>query len=69
MMPAILRAYQKAMPKVRVKLHDWPNEQSLAGLRDRRLQLAFGIAFPKGRLSPAAEKFWQCANEAAASKR
>ena len=28
MMPSILRAYQKAMPKVRIKLHDWPNEQS-----------------------------------------
>jgi DNA-binding transcriptional LysR family regulator len=41
MMPAILRTYHKAMPKVHVKLHDWPNQQSLAALRDRRLQLAF----------------------------
>jgi DNA-binding transcriptional LysR family regulator len=41
MMPAILRAYQKLMPQVRVKLHDWPNQQNLAGLRERRLQLAF----------------------------
>ena len=46
MMPAILRAYQKAMPKVHVKLHDWPNQQSLAGLRDRRLQLAFVMQPP-----------------------
>jgi LysR family transcriptional regulator, benzoate and cis,cis-muconate-responsive activator of ben and cat genes len=30
--------------------------------------IGFGIAAPKGRLSPAAEKFWQCAKEAAASK-
>ena len=50
MMPAILRAYQKAMPKVRIKLHDWPNEQSLAGLRDRRLQLAFVMRPPKSGL-------------------
>ena len=27
-----------------------------------------GIAAPKGRLSPAAEKFWQCAREAASRK-
>jgi DNA-binding transcriptional LysR family regulator len=31
--------------------------------------VAFGIAFPRGQLSPAAEKFWQCAKEAAATKR
>jgi LysR family transcriptional regulator, benzoate and cis,cis-muconate-responsive activator of ben and cat genes len=30
--------------------------------------IGFGIAAPKGRLSPAAEKFWQCAKEAAAAK-
>ena len=29
--------------------------------------ISFGIAAPKGRLSPAAEKFWQCAKEAAAA--
>jgi DNA-binding transcriptional LysR family regulator len=28
---------------------------------------SFGIAARKGRLSPATEKFWQCAKEAAAS--
>jgi len=27
-----------------------------------------GIAGPKGRLSPAAEKFWQSAKEAASNK-
>jgi hypothetical protein len=26
------------------------------------------IAAPKGKLSPAAEKFWQCAKEAASGK-
>jgi DNA-binding transcriptional LysR family regulator len=30
---------------------------------------SIGIAAPKGKLSPAAEKFWQCAKEAAASKK
>jgi DNA-binding transcriptional LysR family regulator len=29
--------------------------------------LSFGIATRKGKLSPAAEKFWQCAKEAAPS--
>jgi DNA-binding transcriptional LysR family regulator len=39
-MPQLLRAYQKAMPNVRVKLHDWPVEKNIAGVRDGRLQLA-----------------------------
>ena len=39
-MPQLLRAYQKAMPNVQVKLHDWPVEKNIAGVRDGRLQLA-----------------------------
>lgn len=39
-MPALLRAYQKAIPGVRVKLHDWPVEKNIAAVRDGRLQLA-----------------------------
>ena len=39
-MPALLRAYQQAMPNVRVKVHDWPVEKNIAGVRDGRLQLA-----------------------------
>jgi DNA-binding transcriptional LysR family regulator len=39
-MPALLRAYQKAMPSVKVKVHDWPVEKNIAGVRDGRLQLA-----------------------------
>jgi DNA-binding transcriptional LysR family regulator len=39
-MPALLRAYQQAMPNVRMKLHDWPVEKNIAGVRDGRLQLA-----------------------------
>jgi len=38
--PAALRAFQKVMPNVHVKLHDWSNEELLAGVRDGRLQLA-----------------------------
>jgi DNA-binding transcriptional LysR family regulator len=39
-MPALLRAYQKAMPDVKAKVHDWPVEKNIAGVRDGRLQLA-----------------------------
>jgi DNA-binding transcriptional LysR family regulator len=39
-MPALLRAYQQAMPKVHVKLHDWSVEKNIAGVRDGRLHLA-----------------------------
>ena len=36
-----LRAYQLAMPKVRVRLHDLRNDENFRGLREGRLQLAF----------------------------
>lgn len=39
-MPALLRAYQQAIPNVKVKVHDWPVEKNIAGVRDGRLQLA-----------------------------
>ncbi len=39
-MPVLLRAYQQAMSNVRVKVHDWPVEKNIAGVRDGRLQLA-----------------------------
>ena len=42
-MPALLRAYQQAMPNVKVKVHDWPVEKNIAGVRDGRLQLAIII--------------------------
>ena len=42
-MPGLLRAYQKAMPNVHVKLHDWNVEKNVAGVRDGRLQLAVSI--------------------------
>ena len=42
-MPQILRNYQKAMPDVRVQLHDWPVEKEIAAVRDGKLQLAIII--------------------------
>ena len=39
-MPALLRTYQQAMPNVKVKVHDWPVEKNIAGVREGRLQLA-----------------------------
>src|SRR5439155_8529311 len=37
---ATMRAFQKAMPNVHVKLHGWSNEQIAVGLRDGRLKVA-----------------------------
>jgi LysR family transcriptional regulator, benzoate and cis,cis-muconate-responsive activator of ben and cat genes len=42
-MPRLLRDCQKAMPNVRVKLHDWPVEKEIAAVRDGQLQLAIII--------------------------
>jgi DNA-binding transcriptional LysR family regulator len=46
-LPSILRAYQRAMPKVRITLHDRSNQKSIAGLRDGELHLAFLPRLPK----------------------
>lgn len=46
LLPPALRAFQSAMPKVRVKLHDLSTEEMLAGLHEGRLQLAF-LARPR----------------------
>src|SRR3989442_11323155 len=43
-LPKILRAFQRAMPNVHVKLHDWSNKDILDGIRDGRLQL--GLIVP-----------------------
>jgi DNA-binding transcriptional LysR family regulator len=40
-LPPALRAFQAALPEVRVKLHDWSTEEMLAGLRTGALQIAF----------------------------
>jgi DNA-binding transcriptional LysR family regulator len=43
-LPKILRAFQRAMPNVHIKLHDWSNNAILNGIRDGRLQL--GLIVP-----------------------
>jgi len=43
-----LHAFQKLMPNVRVKLHDWSPDKVRAGLDDGRLQLAFTARPSKG---------------------
>src|SRR5437868_598451 len=45
---ATMRAFQKAMPNVHVKLHDWSSEEIAVGLRDGRLKVAL-IARALGR--------------------
>jgi DNA-binding transcriptional LysR family regulator len=47
LLPLILHRYQRAMPEVRVKLHDLSNEENLAGLRGSRLHLALVLPLPK----------------------
>jgi len=42
-MPRLLRDYQKAVPNVHVKLHDWPVEKEIAAVRDGQLHLAIII--------------------------
>ena len=48
--------------------HSFGNRVKLLPLRPEPEPIAIGIAASKRRLSPAEEKFWQCAKEAAASK-
>ena len=48
-LPLILRAYQRALPKVRITLHGRSNQKSIAGLRDGQLHLAFLPRLPKGQ--------------------
>ena len=46
-LPKTLQAFQKAMPKLRVKLHDWSNKTILDSLRDGRLQIGLITRSPK----------------------
>jgi LysR family transcriptional regulator, benzoate and cis,cis-muconate-responsive activator of ben and cat genes len=43
-LPRALRHFQSEFPKVRVALHDFSTEEMLAGLRERRLDLALMVA-------------------------
>src|SRR3954454_9969495 len=46
-LPQTLRGFQRAMPKVHVRLHDWSNKTILEGVRDGRLQLGLITRSPK----------------------
>src|SRR5437879_3303904 len=48
-LPKILRAFQRKMPNVHVKLHDWSHNAILDGIRDGRLQL--GLIVPPTKAS------------------
>src|SRR6266481_5135817 len=46
-LPKTLRAFQRTMPSVHVRLHDWTNQAILDGVRDGRLQLGLIVPPPK----------------------
>jgi DNA-binding transcriptional LysR family regulator len=46
-LPKTLRGFQRALPKVHVRLHDWSNKTILDGVRDGRLQLGLITRSPK----------------------
>jgi DNA-binding transcriptional LysR family regulator len=46
-LPKALRAFQRAMPHIHIRLRDWSYEAILAGLRDGRLQLGLMVRPPK----------------------
>ena len=48
-LPKTLRAFQRAMPNVHVRLHDWSNKDVVDGIRDGRLQL--GLIVPPTKAS------------------
>src|SRR5947208_8946434 len=47
-LPKTLRAFQRAMPNVHVRLHDWSNKDTLDGVRGGRLELGLITAPPRG---------------------
>ncbi len=47
--------------------YSFGNRVKLLRLTPEPKPISVGIAARKGRLSPATEKFWQCAKEAAAA--
>jgi DNA-binding transcriptional LysR family regulator len=48
--------------------HSFGNRVKLLHITPEPKPISVGIVGTKGRLSPAAEKFWQCAKEAASKK-
>jgi len=53
---------------VDVLRHSFGNRVKLLHITPEPKPISVGIAGTKGRLSPATEKFWQCAKEAASRK-
>ena len=51
-LPKTLRAFQRALPNVHVRLHDWSNKTILDGVRDGRLQLGLIVPPPKASSLP-----------------
>jgi len=49
--------------------HSFGNRVKLLSITPEPKPISVGIAGTKGRLSPAAEKFWQCAKETAGAIR
>ena len=47
-LPQTLRAFQEALPKVRVKLHDSSTEEMSEGLRTGKLQISFTVRVTQG---------------------
>jgi DNA-binding transcriptional LysR family regulator len=47
-MPELLRAFQRVMPTVHIRLHDWTVDKNIEGVRDGQLQLAVTIPPLKG---------------------
>src|SRR5438309_3021208 len=47
-LPKTLRAFQRKMPNVHIRLHDWSNKDTLDGIRDGRLELGLITAPPTG---------------------
>jgi DNA-binding transcriptional LysR family regulator len=48
--------------------HSFGNRVKVLHITPEPKPISVGIVGTKGRLSPAAEKFWQCAKEAASKK-
>jgi len=48
--------------------HSFGNRVKLLHITPEQKPISIVIVGPKGRLSPAAEKFWQCAKEVASAK-
>ena len=46
-LPKTLRAFQQAMPNVRVRLHEWSNPEILDGVREGRLHVGLIVRSPK----------------------